>query len=351
MTDVGQKGAWSILVEAGPHLRRALPVSVVLPISSEHSTNLSPPLLIREGRQRPIPCQLVSEGSEVRAYWLVDAMKHGEKNRYRLSLGARQRQTRTRMHIDKSPTGWTVSDEELRIADFLAPMRGTPRLTLLGTTGRLATLEYMAMPRWFEGSELAHGTIERERSLHRVQSNPVSVTHGPMLASFQASYDYLDRHDRRIVAETYLATFFISDHGIRVVDLDIRWEAVAEGLTMVHPDRHAYQRLPVLKLQLAEPIKEEIINDAGRIGQGEVLGRPAGGIILEQRGTRLGLFGRSATIGFPPCWERWDESSLIVVPTLMDPRVAQLGHPIGPRGFMENEVSADHRPRAGTFLE
>ena len=320
MSDDGQKTAWSIVVDAGPYSRRALPVSVSLSISADQSDKMGPPLLVREGRQRPLPCQLTVTDAEVRAVWLVDSMKAGEQCKYRLSFGERQRQSPTRMHIDKSPTGWTVAEDELRFVDYLTPVRGTPRLTIQGSTGPLANLQHLAMPRWMESGSLARGTIEGERALHRVQSQPVAAQNGPVFATLHTDYDYVDRLDRKIVTEACDATFFLADRGTRVIDLTVRWEAVAEGLTLIDPDIAAYQRLPVLRLTMTEPITEQIMSDAGRVGMQETLGRMAGGITVEQKGSKLGLIARSATLGFPPRWERGEESSLNVVPGFLDSR-------------------------------
>lgn len=318
MNEGAEQNTWSILVEAGHHPRRALPIAFPLPLSPDQANSLGPPMLVREGRQRSIPCQWDLSEGEVCARWLIDSLKREETCRYRLTVGARKRHSPARMHTEKSPAGWSTFDEELRVADYLAPERGTPRMTLYGPTGQVAVLQHIATPRWFEKGTRARGTIEGERSLLRVQSCPMESTNGPVFSSLRTNYDYVDRLDRKIIAETTLVRFHTADRGIRVIDLSVIWKAAAEGLTLIDPNPDEYQRLPVLRVQMAMPLTEEITTDSGRCGKAEVIDRAAGGVQVQQGGAKLGIIARSSTIGFPPAWELGDDSTLAIVPRLID---------------------------------
>lgn len=320
MSDGNFKTTWSILLDAGHHSLRALPVSIPLPLPLDQTDSLGPPMLLREGRQRPIPCQWNRTGDEIRAVWLIDSMRRGEKSLYRLSIGERKRQSPARMHIEKSPAGWTVFDEELRIADYLVPERGTPRMTLYGPTGQFAVMQHLAMPRWLDKGLPARGTIEGERSLLRVQSSTMKSTSGPVFSALSTEFDYVDPLDRKIVAESTLIRFHSAERGIRVIDLSVIWKAVAEGLTLIDPQPEAYQRLPVLRVKMSAPIGEEMTSDAGRRGKAEVIDHIAGGIQIQQGGAKLGILARASTVGFPPIWELGDDSTLSIVPRLVDAR-------------------------------
>jgi len=317
LSEGNPQNSWSILLEAGHHPRHGIPVSVPVPIVDRNS--LGPPLLVRDGRKRPIACQWDWSGNELHAVWLVDSMRKGEQYRYQLSIGERKRQSPARMHIEKSPAGWTVFDEELRLADYLAPARGAPRLTLYGPAGQLAVLQHNAMPRWLEKGTRARGTIEGERSLLRVLSSPLVSTSGPVFSSLRTEYDYVDPRDRKIIAETTQVRFYTAERGIRVVDLSVLWKASAEGLTLIDPNREAYQRLPAFRVQMTGPINEDILNDVGRRGTREVIDRVSSGVQVQQSGAKLGLLARSSTLGFPPVWECEGDSTLWIVPGVIDP--------------------------------
>lgn len=320
MSDGHSRTTWSILLDAGHHPRRAFPVSIRLPLSLDEIDGLGPPMLLREGRQRPIPCQWYRTGGEIRAVWLIDSMRRGEKYRYRLSIGERKRQSPARLHLEKSPAGWTAFEEDLRIADYLAPERGTPRMTLYGPTGQVAVMQHLAMPRWLDKGLPARGTIEGERSLLRVQSSPVTSTNGPVFTSLNTEYDYVDPRDRKIVSESTLIQFYSAERGIRLIDLSVSWNALAEGLTLIDPNPEAYQRLPVLRVQMSAPIGEEIASNVGRRGKAEVIDHTAGGVQIQQNGAKLGILARSSTVGFPPVCELGDDSTLSIVPRIVDSR-------------------------------
>lgn len=95
-TETHKVRALILEVDAGPHERTGCPVSVTVPWGSDALVQLTRPEV-----RRPLPCQAVTENGGVRVYWLIDRLKAGQQQIYRLSTGDRQRKRRARVRVDR----------------------------------------------------------------------------------------------------------------------------------------------------------------------------------------------------------------------------------------------------------
>jgi len=86
----------TIEIHAGPRERLGRPVRVPVPWPEDTLVQL-----MRKDLKRPLPCQLHREQGKVWAYWILDHLKPGQRQIYRLVTGARQRKRRARVRIDR----------------------------------------------------------------------------------------------------------------------------------------------------------------------------------------------------------------------------------------------------------
>lgn len=244
---------FEIVAAAGRHDRRGVPARADLPLSWAELESLGPPELFMEGRKRAVPCQLLMGTAGPELWWFLDSLRANHGCTYTLVFGGRERHSPRRAQFEATSTGLAFEGAGRRMAEFLLPQRGVPRLQMRDGNGPLANLEHRARPAWLEEGRPVQGSVDPQRTLHRARRGRAVTREGPILGDVHVEYDYFDANDRPVLAEHYHVRCFVPTRRAVVMDFRVTCRATAGALTIFDPDPGAYQRVPSLRLHLARP--------------------------------------------------------------------------------------------------
>ena len=292
-----------ITVDAGFHDRRCCPVWIA---GSDLPRRLT---LHRAGRARPVPCQWDENGADPIVWWLVESTPAGSKADHVLSCGDRQRLPSARVTATREAAGWTIRSPHGRLAEFLCPTEGRPRLTLFGGGERLALLTH------HERRAGDADQAEESQPRHWVRRAEPLVAQGPVLASLACAYAVVDRNDAPLWTETMRLRFFEGDAKCTLIDLDVAWLASTGGITLAQRAQGFDAGLPALRCELGA--RGRLIASPGRVGPREIEERPAPFLVVEGAARSLAILQRADSFGHPPRWHcAPDESTVDAVARL-----------------------------------
>ncbi len=295
----GDKPVWRIDVDAGPHARRHLPIGV--PIDVEIiPTDDSLPWLDREGRQRTIPCQVEVDGAQRRLWWMIGEMEPGETDRYTLSFDRRERSSPIRWRVEKTPQGWTLAEQDLRVLDLVSSRNRPAMIALAGPTGPLAKIHPLPI-------------VGRDglKPFRRMLASEPIVVRGAVFARMSVAFDVRADEDLLMLREEIDVRVFPGQKGTRVVDVEIAWRSVAKGVTFASIDG-GYWPTAIFELEKGP---SSLRGATGRVGAEELDDQVGEWIELEQGLVRFIVIARETTLGWPTVW-RFPEGRLIqVMPT------------------------------------
>jgi hypothetical protein len=283
-------GRWTIDVEAGPHARRNIPGWLTLP----SELNLDPdalPWLDRVGRQRTIPCQIERSGNASKLWWIIGEMEPGEIDRYHLSFDRRERSSPIRWRVHKTPTGWSITEQDLRVLDVLAPRHRPASVLLSGPAGPLARLGALGlMPQ------------AGNRPHRRLPSSEPIEQKGPVFAHLQISQDVRGDEDLLLLREELSIRTFPGHKGTRVIDVEVGWHAPARPVPLSMDPASDVPVWPTLRFEWEKDL-ESVRAAGGRLGVGELDGQSLEWIDVEQGMVRLVALVRQGDLGLPMTWK------------------------------------------------
>ena len=243
--------------------------------------------LVREGRNRPLPCQVEPTPTGGRL-WFLDSVPADAEPRYLLTVGDRQRRAPARTAVAPGPTGWEFARFAGPTASFFCPLDGTPSARLLSPVGDHLTAFVRTAA---ADMPLSASTLVRHR-----QGEPAYAV-GPVFARVTALYSFDDPLGRPFWAETWDVRVFDTPADLVIVDLTVAWQATCGPIFLVGGDPSA--RLPVL--EIAWPAGE-FVSVPPRVGAEALAGRPAPLLLLDRPDFPLAGLVHGSSVGSPPAW-------------------------------------------------
>lgn len=305
--------SWSFELDAGAVPRSAVPVSVPLPIPSSEASALGPAQLLRDGRKRPIPCQLDLTEENAALVWMIPGLRAGEHQRYEVHFGRRQRQPNQRIRIQPSASGWSIADQNLVIGQFFAPKSFTPRLTLAGPTGVIAHFEAVWKPLSVPG---AH----READVRHLRRSIQKVNRGPVFGKFLVTSEWVDASGGVLIHETLTIRLYAGEKATHIVDTHVRWSAQSRALSLHDPAGQAPCWRPTFRVEFARGVDGRVVsNQVGRDSD-ETWRRPVEGIAVIEGPVRLGMLVTDASHWPAARWTHPEPAVIEVTPSIDWPK-------------------------------
>jgi hypothetical protein len=280
-------------VEGGIYRRRICPVSV--PFDGP----LAPYELSRPDHEKRAHAQIEQTPIGRRLWWLIDRLSEGERSSYRLHPGAKRDGYSPRVRWRPSAFGWRASVRREFIAELLAPTDGSPKFSFRPGNQRTSTLSM----------------ANRPAPMHRRRvGNPI-VVEGPVFASLEVDYNYLDRLDRTLATERHYFRVFDGPATVLLVDWSVTIAATSGPLPM--DAEHGW--MPTIMI---DPAGETLVAADAGWRNVDVIDRPGALVSLSTEGRTTSLMIRSDSAGFPFRWTVKGEHNLEARPDLEGKRLA-----------------------------
>lgn len=270
-----------ITVTGGNFPHRQCPVSTLLPVPMDL---LDLPSLYREGRKRPVPCQLEPTPQGTRLWWIVDNLAPGDRQTYTLTTGDRQRQATPR--VTASP----VESHAVRLQNRL-----DHGLTLAGQKpGCIVGLE-LDSP--WPVSVRAFWIGEAGQPLPwAVGSVRSRIQQGPVFASVSIEQD---RNDDRGIAchETVLCRLYDSAEDFALVDVRVEVAASTGNI------RLGTGLQPRVEVAPRTKVDSVVVSPGWKLKDDRPIASGPYAVVAQTVKAACVLF-RSDSFGFPPQWSR-----------------------------------------------
>lgn len=284
-------------VHSGEHTRRGCPVYIELPGVVER------PEVFREGRQRPVPCQVEPVEGQSRLWWVIEGQAASATVAYRVELGVRQRLAPPRVAIEQAAAGWTATVRDIKAAELHFADAGSPRIGLYSGLRPIAVISHEPLARTDMDPDASNPPIDRRRV-----AKPTLVD-GPVFGGLAAEYLYADRRGVPLWTESQRVRIYDGPEDLTLVDLAIDWHATTGPIRLSFPTSAGFGGTaggawtPTLRVDLAALGSFELVTLPGWRGE-EIATRPAPALVAMSRETCLAVFCRSTSFGFPPRWSR-----------------------------------------------
>lgn len=276
-------------VHAGPHARRACPVSVLVDLDPSQSVSL-----YQAPGHRPRFCQLEATSAGTRLWWMLPRLDAGQSMDYRLAPMPQRKKPAARLRCQRSegePKHLRLTLDRRAFAVFDGrESRAFPGLYPIYAPGDPPERAVIA-GLWYSASSL---TPSHRGTRVKPSGEPMG---GPVLARLATQGVWLGPKGEQILEEFVRYTFYATPAELRLFDIAVSLRASfgpvifgSEGLMHVQ-----------LESELTGPEGLVFVNGAGGIGKAEVEGRRAAWLHVSGR-TAVAIFDHPDNPGSPCAW-------------------------------------------------
>lgn len=308
----------TVTVYAGPHTRRACPVSFTIPAEKLlEITGGLPMLRLVPEHGAPIPATVAVDGGSARVLFVLDELEAGESAVFALCTPCAECAAKPRMTAALNGHGVTVTDGKTTLGEYytgediakpyFGPIceRYGAQITRLDFTIKehphhraiwVSHGDVNGVDTWNE-PEGTHGYI-RNKELSALIS-------GPAAASFTAKNVWTDHGGKPLCGETTRYTCWAGPAGLTLIDIDITLSADYGDVTL-GPTKEAGP----LAVRMAESIKVQntgtMVSGCGGVNEDEIWMKRAPWVdyfgTAEGRICGIAIFDSPENKGYPTYW-------------------------------------------------